>query len=93
MTKIKLQKNKECYVCRTTLRLHKHHIFFGANRRLSEQDGCVVWLCGKHHNLSNSGVHFNRDLDLKLKRLAQEEWEKVNGDRNDFIRRYGKNYI
>ena len=88
-----IQKNKECYICKTTLGLHKHHIFFGANRKISETDGCWCYLCGRHHNLSKEGVHFNRDIDLMLKRIAQANWEKTNGSREEFIKRYGKNYL
>ena len=42
--------------------------FFGRNRRNSIKDGCCIFLCGRHHNMSNEGVHFNHDLDLKIKK-------------------------
>lgn len=90
-----VQANKECWVCKTTLGLHRHEVFFGtANRKKSIQDGCTVYLCGKHHNLSSEGVHMNRDLDLRLKRVAEICWlEYYKKEIPDFINRYGQSYF
>ena len=89
-----LSNERECFMCKTTEGLHKHHVFFGTGRRkLSEQDGCWCYLCAKHHNASDAGVHFNKGLDLFLKRICQKKWEAVHGTREDFIRRYGRNYL
>lgn len=89
-----LQKNKECYVCGTTLNLHDHHIFFGtSNRKQSEKRGLKVWLCGKDHNLSNEGVHFNKELDTHLKKLSQEYYEEHCGTREQFIKEFGKSVL
>ena len=52
-----------------------------------------VWLCPKHHNMSDEGVHFNRELDLQLKKLAQEYYEANYGDRVDFRETFGRNYL
>lgn len=86
-----LQEGKRCYICGAEYGLHKHHIFFGPNRKLSDQDGCVVWLCRAHHT-GPQGVHFNRDLDLKLKWECQQAWQELNGTEEDFIKKYGKSY-
>jgi len=51
-----------------------------------------VWLCGRHHNLSNEGVHFNHDLDLSIKRMAQRKFEETYQDL-DFIKIFGKNFL
>lgn len=89
-----IQKDKRCIVCGTTLNIHTHEVFFGKNRRKSIEDGCCVYLCGKHHNQSNEGVHFNYDLDLKLKIAMEKAWlKKYDKTIEDFIERYGKNYI
>lgn len=86
-----IQKEKECYVCKTTLGLHSHHILYGtANRKQSELYGLKVWLCGKHHNLSNEGVHQNKELDLHLKQLAQTRFEETYNE--SFLKVFGKNY-
>lgn len=89
-----IQSGKECYVCKTTSDLHSHHIFFGtSNRKQSEKYGMKVWLCGRHHNLSNEGVHFNKELDTHLKQLAQEVFEQETGNREQFRMIFGRSYI
>lgn len=89
-----LQDKKECFVCGTTLNIHIHEIMYGKNRQNSINDGLCVYLCGKHHNLSNEGVHFNHELDLKLKQLAEKAWCKYyNKTIDDFRKRYYCNYL
>lgn len=89
-----VQDQKECLVCGTNQGLHLHHIFYGtSNRKQSDKYGLTVWLCGPHHNLSNDGVHFNRDLDLTIKREAQHKFEEIYGTREFFIQEFGKSYL
>lgn len=93
MKKISLQNCKECYVCKTKIGLHHHEIFYGsANRKKSIAYGCQVWLCGSHHNLSDEGVHYNKELDIRLKRLAQTEFE-ASYSHEKFMQVFHKNYI
>ena len=85
---------RTCYVCGTTFNLHRHHIFGGANRNKSERDGCWCWLCASHHNMSSKGVHFNRELDLRLKSFCEERWMSRNDKtEEDFIAEYGRSYL
>lgn len=89
-----LQENKECYVCASNLNLHEHHVFFGsANRKKSEVYGMKVWLCARHHNMSNGGVHSNRELDLRIKKMAQAYFEANIGTRDRFRKEFGKSYL
>lgn len=89
-----LSNVKRCYFCDSPERLHRHHCFGGtANRRLSEEDGCWVWLCADHHTLSSLSVHQNRKMDLVLKIACQSRWEDLNGGREAFLARYGKSWI
>ena len=87
-----IQKEKECYICKTTLNLHKHHIFEGRNRNNSEKYGCWVYLCAKHHNMSDEGVHFNKKLDSQLKIIAQKRFEEVYPDK-EFLDIFKINYL
>lgn len=90
---ILMNEMNHCYVCKTTLNLHIHEVFFGtANRKKSIQYGCCISLCAKHHNMSNEGVHFNRKLDLKIKEEMQKKFEEVYPDL-DFIKIFGKSYL
>ena len=89
-----LQEEKCCYICGTTRDLHLHHVMYGtANRRLSDEDGLTVYLCQRHHT-GMAGVHFNKKIDLTLKAKAEEAYlETYNKTIEDFIARYGKNYL
>lgn len=94
MSKSLMQDDRACLLCGATEALHKHHIFYGTgNRALSENDGCWCYLCAYHHNMSDKGVHFNKRLDRELKRRCQKKWEDKNGDREAFIKRYGRSYL
>lgn len=74
--------------------LVRHEVFFGKNRQKSIEDGLVVFLTPKLHNMSNYGVHFNQSFDKELKKVGQETWMKQNNKTvEDFIERYGKNYL
>ena len=90
-----------CYLCGSTDRVAKHEAFGGPNRDKSKIYGLVYELCGPHHNLSNIGVHFDKDLDLKLKQHAEKIWIVKYTDKNDtkeervneFIDVFHKNYV
>ena len=89
-----LQDKKECYVCKTTKDIHTHEVFYGRNRQNSIKDGCCAYLCGKHHNLSNEGVHFDNKLDMMLKKQMELCWCKYyNKTIDDFRKRYYCNYL
>lgn len=86
---------KRCIICGKQTDLEKHHVFFGNPRRgVSEKFGCWCYLCREHHQGTN-GVHGKNghELDQALKEYAQRMWECEFGDREAFIRTFGKNYI
>lgn len=88
-----LQKEKKCLVCGKRTGLHLHHVYSGyGNRQISDKHGFVVWLCGKHHNLSNDGVHSNKALDLMIRKEVQREYEKTH-TRDEFMDLIGWNYL
>lgn len=87
-----ISKEKKCYVCGTTFNIHKHHIWKGYNRKKSEDIGAWVYLCYKHHNGSNEGVHFNPKLDQELKQLAQRKYEEKH-TRDEFMSIIKRNYL
>lgn len=72
--------NRECYICHTPLDLHRHHVFPGNGRRdVSEEEGCWLYLCAYHHNMSDRSVHMDRRLDESLRRDCQRRWEEREG--------------
>lgn len=100
MSKSILQTEKECYLCRKfydlrcQIGLELHHIFGGtANRKLSDKDGLVVYLCKRHHNTEPDGVHFNNKNMETLRKDGQLAWEKRYTGHYDFMKKYGKNYL
>lgn len=89
-----IDNRKRCYVCGTTLYLHKHHIIHGlSNRDKSEKLGLWVYLCAEHHNMSQYGVHNNRELDRELKELAQRKFEEQGGNRQEWMKMFRHNYL
>lgn len=90
-----MSNERKCYLCGTNIGLHKHHIYEGTGKRkLSERYGCWCYLCGHHHNLSNAGVHFNKDLEKYLKRKCEERWlEENQATIDEFINIFKKNYL
>lgn len=87
-----------CWICRSPY-VHRHHIFPGHGRRkISDEEGCWVYLCGPHHNMSDKGVHFDHELDAFFRRDAQSRWERREGLEGDeahdeFRKRFGISYL
>ena len=88
-----LQTEKECYICHAQVGLEDHHIFFGVGLRpISERNGFKCWLCQLHHRDGKYGVHGNRQIDLMLKRVCQEEYEKTHS-RQEWMKLIKRNYL
>lgn len=86
---------KVCFNCGKERDIEVHHCIHGtAGRKLATKYHLVVGLCPECHR-GMYGVHgkYGRDLDLFLKRTAQEAWEGKYGDRIDWIRIFGRNYL
>lgn len=94
MTESIISNTYRCIICGREYGLHRHHIFEGTGRRAkSEKYGCWVYLCPAHHNMSDRGVHFDHELDLRLKTACQIAWESQYGDRTEFIQIFGRSYL
>lgn len=99
MVKSILQDDKECYLCRkyfdtcNDVGLHLHHIYGGwGNRRISDRENFVIYLCPYHHNCSHNGVHFRHDVDLMIKQECQRKFEETHS-REEFMALIGRNYL
>lgn len=75
--------------------LVRHEVFGGRGRReLSIEDGLVIFLTPEMHNVTDKGIHFNKQFDLYAKRIGEKRWiEYYNKTEEDFIKRYGKSYL
>lgn len=81
-----------CYITQKKCDTARHEIFNKHARSYSQQDGLWIAVSPEIHEQ----IHRN-DSDLWdiLKRQAQLKWLLADYDRsiNDFIERYGKNYL
>ena len=93
MAKSLFDNQKRCYICLDRRNIHKHHVYGGPHRDKSEKYGEWVYLCAKHHNMSDVGVHFNIKLNQILKELGQIKFEDCVVTREDFVRIFWKSYI
>ena len=88
-----MQDRKECYLTGATHNLHRHEVFFGRGQRQKALEwGCWVYLRGDWHNQSNKGVHFNKELDDRLKQEIQKRFMELYGFEK-FVEVFGKNYV
>ena len=90
-----VKTSKSCFFCGSERELERHHILMGANRKLCEEDGLWVWLCPRCHR-GDWGVHgyHGHEYDLALKRAGEWAWiHHYDKTKEDFIARYGKNYV
>lgn len=75
---------------------HRHEVFFGTrNRQKSIDDGLIVFLTYEMHE-GTFGVHgkCGHNFDLMLKQEAEKRWlEYYKKSTDEFIERYGKNYL
>ena len=94
MSKSLLQEEKACYITGSTSNLHRHHCFGSFNRKKSEKYGMWIYLRSDWHNLSDYGIHFDKELDLRVKRLAQALLEAEEGwNRERFIKEFGRSWL
>lgn len=74
-----------CYICGRD-RTQFHHVFGASNRNHSTEDGLFIPVCAECHRKIHK---FN---PMALKQEGQRCYEKTHS-REDFMKRYGKNYI
>lgn len=100
------QYERECFLCRieaekkgyygelTPYGLHKHHFMHGtANRKKAEHFGLWAYVCeARHHEHGPEAPHANREVDLFLKRIAQEKFEEKYSH-EEWMQEFGKNYL
>lgn len=76
-----------------TAPVERHHIFGGVYRERSERYGFVVPL---RPDLHPNGVHAGKnakEIDTRLKQMAQTYFEEHYGNREAFREMFGKSYL
>ena len=79
-----------CYITKDTHDVHIHHIFGASNKDNSEKYGFMLPLRADWQNMADYGIHFNKELNLKYKRLCQEYWLEHFGTKEEFINIFKK---
>lgn len=84
-----------CFFCGKPAECEHHLIFGNGIRKLADEDGLTIPMCHKHHNMGSltERIHGNSMAEYLSKALGQAVWEKHYGTREDFIKRYGRNYL
>ncbi len=80
---------KRCYNCGTTYGLTVEHLLGGSTRRLCDEDKLVVPLCFNCHRKKTDDAKWT----LEYRQLGQRVYEAKIGTREQFMKRYGKNYL
>ena len=93
-----MEEYKECFLCHRNGngdRLERHHIFGGSRRKLSEQYGLVVYLCGARcHRLGALSVHQNARVMDYVHKFGQRKAMKEQGwSVEEFMDVFGANYL
>lgn len=87
-----------------------HHLVFGTSeRKISDNDGLVLPVCNRCHNMNNQGkqntlvIHGNSAAEIMSKMIGQLAWEKhkialtpgmtEDEAREAFQKRYGRSYL
>lgn len=87
-------KKGRCYICGSHVNIQNHHIFFGnGNRKNSDYCGLTVHLCLEHHKEGKMSAHKNREVNYRLRQIAQRAFEREHGSREDFMRIFGENCL
>ncbi len=76
----------------------RHEVFEGrtGNRDKSIEDGLVIFITPEQHRTGKNSVHKDpkNPIWVEIKEIAEQTWiEYYDKTKEDFIKRYGKNYI
>jgi hypothetical protein len=86
-------KKGVCYKCGRQGITEEHHIFGGANRKLSEKYKLKVDLCMGCHRTGKEAVHICKETAEQLHIDGQRAFERCIGSREEFQSIFGKNYL
>ncbi len=93
-----MMEEKRCWQCGRNGAddpLDVHHIFGGANRKLSDKFGLTVYLCHERcHIFGPEAAHRSGETAERLHRYGQEKAMREQGwNREQFRMVFGKNYL
>lgn len=74
----------------------RHEVFEGrsGNRKKSIEDGLVIFLTPELHRTGKHAIHKDYKFWLEVKKIAEKKWcEYYNKTKEDFRKRYGRNFL
>ena len=80
-----------CYICGKPITSNRdlHHVFNGAYKKRSENDGMLIWA----HHCCHMWLHEHPISNKTIKARAERIWRSHYGKtKEEFIERYGKSY-
>lgn len=93
-----IQEDREhCFICGRNAHadywgLDEHHVYGGANRKMSEKYGLKVYIC--HDSCHLNGVHKDANLNRQVQAIVQKRAMQYYGwTLQEFIRIFRKNYM
>ena len=95
MKKSIIDNSEYCFICKRWHDIniqanHIHHCLHGSNRKKADADGLTVPLCYRCHTLLHDKGYHDKDLQ----QIAEQAYlDHYNASIEDFIQRYGKNYL
>ena len=88
-------EERVCKICGSPY-VERHHVYPSDRRKISDREGCTVFLCPRHHR-GKDGVHGNAALMEWFKSDCQLRWEEREGiheaDHETFRSLFGANYL
>ena len=89
-----IMSDKKCFFCGSADNLQEHHCVGGnANRKIADKYGLTIWLCVYHHTVGKKSVHQDYSMNLQVKQYAQRYFEEHIGNRELWMKEFGKNYL
>lgn len=83
-----------CYLSGRTDWIEVHHVFPGANRKLSEKFGLCVYLNHDAHNEPPDGVHHNREkMDFLQREVQLIAMGHYGWSEEDFREIFGRSFL
>lgn len=76
--------------------LERHEVFEGrtGNRNKSIEDGLVIFLTPERHRTGKHAIHKDYEFWNEVKKIAEKRWCEYYGKtKEDFRKRYGRNYV
>ena len=74
----------------------RHEIFEGrtGNRKKSIEDGLVIFITPEQHRTGKNSIHLSPQEWIWLKEIGERTWiEYYDKTIEEFIKRYGRNYL